>query len=304
MTNLLKGRCLHTFGPAILAFMAMQSVALAVVISPNGVGSFGIINYQAGNVALQSNGSIASFVAPATTGFGGNPDRGNDGNTDGNFGGNSVLHNNDALAGQAWRVTMNAEYAISNVEIFNRLDCCSDRFTNFNLVRTNGLGSTTQNNNYGGDAGPHSFAQPNNTIVKSLDVVQLNNQYLNLAEIRLDGQPNLTLGSDSLQIEISNLGNDFIDVDGNAVLNGNVNVSLLGGYIPTNPVSILTAANINTTNMLLNASGGTSLVFRIINGGNGQILQVFAAPEPQSIAVWTLLGVGALGVVVAWRKRR
>jgi len=65
-------------------------------------------------------------TAMSSTGYGGESSRAVDGNTDGTYGHNSCTHTGKS-GDEWWRVDLEYEYEITNVQIFNRVDCCSDR---------------------------------------------------------------------------------------------------------------------------------------------------------------------------------
>ena len=75
------------------------------------------------------------FATQSSEGWGGNPQRGIDGNTDGQWGGGSITHT-DQLDGSPswWEVDLQDTYYISYMRIWNRLDCCSERLTNFTIT--------------------------------------------------------------------------------------------------------------------------------------------------------------------------
>jgi hypothetical protein len=83
------------------------------------------------NVAASANGGVATQIddwssnAPASDAI--------DGNTDGNWGGDSVSHTN-AHQGAWWQVVFTQQYIISQIEIFNRTDCCQDRINPFSVL--------------------------------------------------------------------------------------------------------------------------------------------------------------------------
>jgi len=72
------------------------------------------------------------IATQSSEGWGGNPQRGIDGNTDGQWGGASVTHTNGAPSW--WEVDLMDTYYISYMRIWNRLDCCSERLTNFTIT--------------------------------------------------------------------------------------------------------------------------------------------------------------------------
>ena len=72
------------------------------------------------------------IATQSSEGWGGNPQRGIDGNTDGQWGAGTTTHTNGAPSW--WEVDLMDTYYISYMRIWNRLDCCSERLTNFTIT--------------------------------------------------------------------------------------------------------------------------------------------------------------------------
>jgi hypothetical protein len=72
------------------------------------------------------------FATQSSEGWGGNPQRGIDGDTNGQYSGNSITHTDGAPSW--WEVDLQDTYYISYMRIWNRLDCCSERLTNFTIT--------------------------------------------------------------------------------------------------------------------------------------------------------------------------
>ena len=81
------------------------------------------------NVALASAGGVA---LQSSTGWGGVASRAIDGNTNGNYGSNSVQHTNDS--DPWWQVTLPSPANLDSVHIWGRTDCCASRLNDFDLV--------------------------------------------------------------------------------------------------------------------------------------------------------------------------
>lgn len=106
-----------TYGTAVaLAFIA--SVILAPVFS---------------EAYAESNLSRGKRVTQSSTGYGGNPERAVDGNTDGNYFSNTVSHTNNAPQ-EWWQVDLGSAYEVGRIRIWNRTDCCSERLSKFYVL--------------------------------------------------------------------------------------------------------------------------------------------------------------------------
>ncbi|NQT53191.1 LamG domain-containing protein, partial [bacterium] len=102
-------------------------------------------------------------------------------------------------------------------------------------------------------------------------------------------------------------GYDFVDVTGAAYLDGTVRVEFIAGYVsPMMSFDVLTATAITLGPNFLVDTGlagvsGRYWTWDIIDGGNGQILQLNHVPEPVTLG---LLGAGTLGLLVRRRRSR
>lgn len=83
------------------------------------------------NVALASKGAVAFHSKTAYSGF---ASRAIDGNNNGHWSGRSVTHTRPNMYSPFWEVQLNTFYNITHVEVFNRLDCCSERIQDFMLT--------------------------------------------------------------------------------------------------------------------------------------------------------------------------
>lgn len=69
----------------------------------------------------------------SSTGYGGDARRAVDGNTNGDYGANSVSHTNNQPQ-EWWEVDLGAAYNIASIKIWNRTDCCAERLSNFYVM--------------------------------------------------------------------------------------------------------------------------------------------------------------------------
>ncbi|NQT39120.1 MAG: hypothetical protein HQ581_16595, partial [Planctomycetes bacterium] len=87
---------------------------------------------------------VLGTATQSSTGSGGVPTRGNDGNTDGNWGGGSVQHTGSGV-GQWWQVELPSVTDLDAVHVWSRTDCCWDRVDDFNLIVSDAVGDQIYN---------------------------------------------------------------------------------------------------------------------------------------------------------------
>src|SRR5690606_5069530 len=81
------------------------------------------------------NLAVHGTASQSTTGFGGTPERGIDGNTDGIFNNGSVTHTNTGDPTPWWEVALPGNTTIHDIVVWNRTDpCCPQRLTNFRVL--------------------------------------------------------------------------------------------------------------------------------------------------------------------------
>jgi hypothetical protein len=80
---------------------------------------------------LLPNVAVGKPATQASLAWDGVPSRAVDGNTDGEWGAGSVTHTAEPSNQAWWQVDLEAGYAIDQIEIWNRTDCCADRLSNY-----------------------------------------------------------------------------------------------------------------------------------------------------------------------------
>lgn len=80
------------------------------------------------------NVALGKPATQQSAGWGGVPSRAVDGNTDGNYGAESFTHTADPSGQAWWQVDLGSSYAIDQIAIWNRTDCCADRLSNYWLL--------------------------------------------------------------------------------------------------------------------------------------------------------------------------
>ena len=141
------------------------------------------------NVAATANGGIAS--QSSSYGFGTGPQLAIDGNTNGfRYGNSSNIQHTDFGLHASWQVMFQADYSLSSVTIYNRLDCCSDRINPFsvflldrsgNVINTLATGQT-----FFGLTPTWSFAIPN-VMAAGLKVQLDGSNWLHMAQVNVQG---------------------------------------------------------------------------------------------------------------------
>jgi hypothetical protein len=81
------------------------------------------------------------ITSQSSTYIGADSKRAIDNNTDGNFASGSCTHSN-AETNPWWKADMGREMYIENVKTFNRVDCCSERLANYNVLIGNNVDIT------------------------------------------------------------------------------------------------------------------------------------------------------------------
>jgi len=255
------------------------------------------------NKAEQSQGGVATA---RDVGYGGTPDRANDGNTNMNWGGGSIWHSGSGT-GTWLQIELASPTDLDSVHFWGRTDCCENRQGDFNLIiedasnaelfneRIVGLGSTSP---YHGDI-------PVSTVISADLVASLNAHDHGAGYTYV-----FELGSaDMIEVE---------DPDGLPVGDPN---NVFTTYLHLNDaaieVELLSTATVAVGDVfdLLDADylQGTynSLVLPELGGGlywddsnflTDGTLAVLLIPEPSTLLIWSLLAGLALGL--GWRRRK
>lgn len=150
---------------------------------------------QAINLALASNGGVAS---QSSTAYGGEASRGNDGNTDGNFGGNSVTHTEHGTNGSNtlkwWQVDLGANKTIWEIVIYNRTGSnYSQYLNNFTVEIINDDGDIVFSKFFEDYPNPSITIDTGNTVGKIVRISKTSDRALMLAEVEVYGTNTLSL---------------------------------------------------------------------------------------------------------------
>jgi alpha-L-fucosidase len=100
--------------------------------------TFGAMSYQARSDVVRVGLRNVAEGKPATQkslSWGGTPDRAVDGNVNGTYFDGSVTHTaEDGSAEPWWQVDLQADVPISEIAVWNRTDCCSERLSDYHVL--------------------------------------------------------------------------------------------------------------------------------------------------------------------------
>jgi len=133
------------------------------------------------NIARQGTASQSSVC------WGGGPNRAIDGNTNGMWGGNSVQHTCNE-ADPWWQVDLGSELqgTISKVLVYNRRDCCMDRFGNSEVQILDAQGTVVASQPIQGSLAMYTF-DFDNVSGQAVRVQKIGSGALNIAEVKVMG---------------------------------------------------------------------------------------------------------------------
>ncbi len=130
--------------------------------------------------------SSTAYDSPGYNGSG-PASRAIDGDTSGDYYHGSVSHTGyDRTA--FWQVSLGANFALSEITIFNRTDCCTDRLTDFTVSITDASNATVFSQHYAGPVLPSlDIALAPGTAGETVKVQLDGQNYLHLAEVEVFG---------------------------------------------------------------------------------------------------------------------
>ncbi|MCP3668147.1 MAG: hypothetical protein GY696_37615 [Gammaproteobacteria bacterium] len=134
----------------------------------------------------QSNLALGRPTSQSSTGHGGVSSRAVDGNTSGIWGDESVTHTNPQH-GAWWRVELEAASQVSQVILWNRTDCCSDRLANFHVDLLDRNDNVITTRNHSGTANVQTTISISGDDVYAVRVQLNGSNILSLAEVQVFG---------------------------------------------------------------------------------------------------------------------
>ena len=164
-----------------------------------------MVGFLSTTAQSKKNLALNKPAKQSSTSYGGKVEYANDGNTNGVLSKHSVSHTKKDYRA-FWQVDLKGEYIIEEIRIWNRVDCCTDRLSNFDIwVTQNDMGKNEAVDPFASESGGigkanRKFYKVGNTLENSGFVirektgrfvrVQLNGKNnLHLAEVQVYGRP-------------------------------------------------------------------------------------------------------------------
>ncbi|ANW95380.1 hypothetical protein AXE80_03395 [Wenyingzhuangia fucanilytica] len=168
------------------------------------------------NLALATNGGIAS---QSSTAYEGDASRANDGNTNGNYGGGSVSHTAHAADGvlKWWQVDLGDDKIINEIVIHNRTGSSSNQdLNNFTVEVINASGEVKFSKLFTDYPNPSTSINTENVTGKIVKISKTSNRGIQLAEVEVFGTE--TLSNDNILSETIKLhpnpASNIFNIDG------------------------------------------------------------------------------------------
>ena len=278
-------------------------------LSPGGDGAIGTTTIAPGPQNVAPDGTATQ----STTASGGVALRGNDGNTDGNWGGNSVTHTRGDLSDSWWQVALGGDFAVDEVVLYNRSDSNGTRLSNFRVsLLADGTEVFGENFFEGSGSVPQggslAIPLPGGSVGDEVQVQLLgkNNEdsgVLSLAEVQVFG----IVGSDytqglggtlSIELDAATGAADKLIVSGALACGGALDVSLLNGTLePGDTFDILDWGSIGGAfdSIVMPEHDMVWDLSMLYETG-----EIHLTPEPTTL---TLLVIGAIGLATRRRRR-
>ena len=135
------------------------------------------------------NVALGGRATQSSEGWGGDPMRAIDGNTSGQWGDASITHTNGAPSW--WELDLRDTYSIQEIVLWNRLDCCSERLTNFTVSILDEGRETAWEETFLSD---NSQIDGSSFTIEDVDAagkflrIEIPGAYLSLAEVQAFGE--------------------------------------------------------------------------------------------------------------------
>lgn len=139
--------------------------------------------------ALASNVALGGVAYQSSNPYGWGPELAIDGNTCGDFSCGSTTHT-DLDSPAWWYVDLLSTYVLSEIDIWNRTDCCGSRLHDFHVGVYDGSWSEVWGGDYFTTGGlypnpEYSITLPQGTAGEFVKIYLHNPDYLSLAEVQV-----------------------------------------------------------------------------------------------------------------------
>ncbi|YCM43133.1 discoidin domain-containing protein [Verrucomicrobiaceae bacterium 227] len=223
------------FTSVLAASLALSGLLPAAVVT-SGFVQNKVVNWS------QQPGASAS---QSTNASGGVASRGIDNNRSGTWGNDSVTHTNNAALDGWFQVDLGSSRAITDINLYNRTDCCGGRLSNYSVIASNDptFATTVYDSGNQGAAGASVGFSGLSTTAQYVRVRRDGTsggagEAISLAEVDILGTgqysyPNLAIGSTASQS--STLGNAATPTADKAVDGNTENSFNVGSTTHTTP---------------------------------------------------------------------
>merc|ERR1712002_956704 len=186
-----------------------------VIVTIDNTNYLTLCEVEVMGVPVEYNLAKGKSAVQKSIGWGGDPNRAIDGNTDSNYGGNSCTHTQSSDHSW-WSVDLGVPSKVESVKIYNRQDCCSDRLTDPIVYLSNeqpsegqdlNTGAYTECGRFNGQVGEsvNLGCMPSGDAFRYVIVTIDNTNFLTLCEVEVMGVPveyNLAKGKRAVQKSI------------------------------------------------------------------------------------------------------
>jgi hypothetical protein len=162
----------------IIKLVTGLTLSLGLMVAANATP----INLATSGTASQSSTGFWDWYAT--------PELAIDGNTDGNYWAGSVAHTlNDYEAW--WMVDLGDVFALTEIELWNRTDCCSERILPYRVSVLDSLSNEVWGQEFSTLPPTPQEIQLSNNVFGQFVKIQLvdTTDYLHLAEVKVFGEP-------------------------------------------------------------------------------------------------------------------
>ncbi|MEL6650212.1 MAG: discoidin domain-containing protein, partial [Bacteroidota bacterium] len=176
-------------GTVNISMSSTVYVGLCVTSHKDGTlttASINNVSVNAGSTVPTGNLALNKSATQHSTTNGGAASRAVDGNTNGNWGANSVTHTKKTAAAW-WRVDLGSTKSIGDIKVWNRVNCCTHRLGNFTIKVQNSNFQTVWSQTITSSPSPSVTVNAGGASGRYIRIDQNINEPLSLAEVQVYG---------------------------------------------------------------------------------------------------------------------